>query len=124
MAEFPHCNTDVIHEPGVCAYCDRFPHLQEARKASGRQFSNVVQAWPGNSPDGYGDWYFPEPMQYVPKWDIELERRKDGMIFWSIWNPSGKLVRSGWAKSVYKARLASVAWTMFYSLSKRRKHDA
>lgn len=31
MAEFPHCDANVLHAPGMCTYCDMFPELQQAR---------------------------------------------------------------------------------------------
>lgn len=31
VAEFPHCDSEVLHAPGMCEVCDMFPELQEAR---------------------------------------------------------------------------------------------
>lgn len=31
-AHMPHCDDLVLHAPTVCAYCDGFPDLQEARR--------------------------------------------------------------------------------------------
>lgn len=49
MAEYPHCNMQVVHAPGECYYCDKFPHLQRAREASGGPFTpNESNGWSGN----------------------------------------------------------------------------
>jgi len=42
----PHCDDLVLHEPGRCEYCDRFPGWQDARLMRGIAFT-------GNEPE---DW--------------------------------------------------------------------
>lgn len=47
--EFPHCNSETLHEPGACYYCDQFPIRQAARAASGSSFSTLeANGWSGN----------------------------------------------------------------------------
>ena len=47
--EFPHCNSEVLHAPGDCYYCDQFPSRQDARLASGTPFSTLqANGWSGN----------------------------------------------------------------------------
>lgn len=74
--QFPHCDSLILHSPGVCEYCDRHPHQQAAREAQGTAFSDtpadeverlglapcpstvartaeVRDLWYGNVPKGY-----------------------------------------------------------------------
>lgn len=45
----PHCNTEVLHAPGECYYCDRYPERQRVRAASGTPFTpNEANGWSGN----------------------------------------------------------------------------
>lgn len=53
--EAPHCNVEVLHAPGECEFCDKFPGRQQLRIASETPFSPVEQAWLGNRPEGYRD---------------------------------------------------------------------
>jgi hypothetical protein len=49
MAQYPHCNTTVIHAPGTCFYCDMHPKMQKGREASGEPFSPAeANGWSGN----------------------------------------------------------------------------
>jgi hypothetical protein len=47
--EFPHCNSEVLHAPGTCVYCDDFPDKQTARAVSGTPFTPAeANGWSGN----------------------------------------------------------------------------
>lgn len=47
--EFPHCNSETLHAPGACYYCDHFPSRQAVRAASGSSFSTLeANGWSGN----------------------------------------------------------------------------
>lgn len=47
--EFPHCNSETLHAPGTCYYCDFFPSRQAVRAASGSSFSTPeANGWSGN----------------------------------------------------------------------------
>lgn len=47
--EAPHCNTEVLHAPGQCYYCDHYPDRQSARAASGGSFTPPeANGWSGN----------------------------------------------------------------------------
>jgi hypothetical protein len=49
MAPFPHCNSDTIHAPGACYYCDLYADLQLERANSGRPYSSLeANGWSGN----------------------------------------------------------------------------
>ena len=69
MAEFPHCDADVLHAPGECVYCDKYPALQDERirntvaftgheaerfgkscPAEAKRPLKVIEMWPGNRP--------------------------------------------------------------------------
>lgn len=39
--QFPHCDTLILHTPGVCVYCDRHPDWQQYRSAIGMAFSDM-----------------------------------------------------------------------------------
>lgn len=42
----PHCDDLVLHEPGRCEYCDRFPGWQDARLMRGIAFTgNEPEEW-------------------------------------------------------------------------------
>jgi hypothetical protein len=46
---FPHCNSEVLHAPGMCKYCDMFPDRQAMRSASRTPFTPYSSnGWPGN----------------------------------------------------------------------------
>lgn len=48
-APYPHCNTEVLHAPGTCAYCDEFPDRQAQRVASNTPFTPAeANGWYGN----------------------------------------------------------------------------
>jgi hypothetical protein len=69
MAQFPHCDSNVIHAPGECKFCDMHPELQERRAKSGVNFTghheegkgicpaeqrrslDLINRWPGNVPE-------------------------------------------------------------------------
>lgn len=71
MHKHPHCDSLVLHGPGKCQFCDRFPERQEKRLAAGINFTGEnlperkpcpstekrteeqVSAWSGNRPEGY-----------------------------------------------------------------------
>lgn len=57
-APHPHCNTEVLHAPGECEFCDKYPERQQGRIVSKTPFSPVDQAWPGNRPEGYRDFNY------------------------------------------------------------------
>lgn len=65
----PHCDQGVLHAPGECEYCDRYPAWQRYREVAGIAFTGHdpdgwqvacpaeqrrgrenAQAWPGNRP--------------------------------------------------------------------------
>lgn len=47
--EYPHCNPEVLHAPGICYYCDHYPSRQAARAASRATFSPPeANGWMGN----------------------------------------------------------------------------
>lgn len=51
MTEYqaPHCNTEVLHAPGSCQFCDEFPDRQSMRAASGTPFTPAqANGWRGN----------------------------------------------------------------------------
>jgi hypothetical protein len=65
---FPHCDSNILHAPGVCIYCDKFPDAQLARIKNGVNFTGeyhealrpdpatqqrsqeTMEKWPGNVP--------------------------------------------------------------------------
>lgn len=68
IEQFPHCDSNVLHSPGECEYCDRHPDWQELREVWGINFTgknepdkspcpserfrpaHVVHRWHGNRP--------------------------------------------------------------------------
>jgi hypothetical protein len=71
MATFPHCDSNVLHAPGECEYCDEYPVFQEMRLLGKVNFTGhndptklpcpatvfrpveTINKWPGNTPEGY-----------------------------------------------------------------------
>lgn len=48
-APYPHCNSEVLHAPGTCKYCDLYPDRQSMRSASGTPFTPAeANGWGGN----------------------------------------------------------------------------
>lgn len=35
IAQFPHCDSRVLHAPGTCTFCDKHPDWQELRRVWG-----------------------------------------------------------------------------------------
>jgi hypothetical protein len=70
-ARFPHCDEKVLHAPGTCEFCDSYPEEQQARIASGTNFTGegdlnklpcpaeqrrpleTINRWGGNTPEGH-----------------------------------------------------------------------
>lgn len=49
VAKYPHCNQNIIHRPGECYYCDKYPHLQMVKYALDDDFSDEINnGWSGN----------------------------------------------------------------------------
>lgn len=59
----PHCDSDVLHAPGECVYCDDYPDMQMERAKTGVNFTghgldpatakrslSVINRWHGNIP--------------------------------------------------------------------------
>ena len=46
---YPHCNSEVLHAPGDCFYCDLYPSRQAQRQASNTPFTPMeANGWSGN----------------------------------------------------------------------------
>lgn len=43
LPQFPHCDSLILHSPGVCEYCDRHPDWQALRSAQGIAFSDTSE---------------------------------------------------------------------------------
>lgn len=39
--QFPHCDSHILHSPGVCQFCDRHPDWQALRESQGVAFSDM-----------------------------------------------------------------------------------
>jgi hypothetical protein len=69
----PHCDQSILHAPGECEFCDKYPDWQEMRTTQriaftgeptsddkapcpSTWFRSAVQRdlWPGNRVEGYG----------------------------------------------------------------------
>ncbi len=68
IPQFPHCDQNVLHKPGLCRYCDAHPDWQELREVWGINFTGEsdtskfpcpsirfrtaeqAQRWHGNQP--------------------------------------------------------------------------
>lgn len=67
----PHCDDLVLHEPGRCEYCDRFPGWQDARLMRGIAFT-------GNEPE---DWERAcpatvlRPVEKIERWGGNVSRK-------------------------------------------------
>lgn len=71
MAKYPHCDELVLHAPGTCEYCDRYPVDQAIRVSEGINFTgegnpnkkpcpaevrrklSTINKWGGNVPKLY-----------------------------------------------------------------------
>lgn len=40
---YPHCDSLILHRPGVCVYCDARPEWQDKRAAEGVAFSDMSE---------------------------------------------------------------------------------
>lgn len=48
-AAFPHCDSAVLHSPGTCRYCDKYPDWQHYRQIAGINFTGECD--PSRAPD-------------------------------------------------------------------------
>ena len=89
---YPHCDDAVLHAPGECVYCDRYPEAQARREANGINFTGqhdpsrepcpaearrglgAINRWSGNWP--------------TTQQDID-ERREAARAFWAEQRESG-----------------------------------
>ena len=37
---FPHCDSNILHSPGTCEFCDHYPDRQELRRHYGEPFTD------------------------------------------------------------------------------------
>jgi hypothetical protein len=69
--QFPHCDTQILHAPGECEYCDRHPDWQTMRRwwrinftghhdpllapcpSTHLRTDEQRDSWPGNTPEGW-----------------------------------------------------------------------
>ena len=67
-AQFPHCDSRILHAPGECKYCDKYPDRQRLREVQGINFTgksdvtkskcpaetarslDIINHWRGNIP--------------------------------------------------------------------------
>ena len=70
-APYPHCDSDVLHAPGECEYCDEYPEAQHERIDNDINFTGhhhadkatcpsemarpleTIERWPGNRAEHY-----------------------------------------------------------------------
>lgn len=71
----PHCDQSILHAPGVCDFCDKYPYEQSLRlqwriNFTGEHDENKAPCpsehfrserdrdnWPGNRPEGYSEYF-------------------------------------------------------------------
>lgn len=64
----PHCDQSVLHSPGTCSHCDKYPDWQHGREVQRINFTGeyddskvmcpsewfrdvgTIERWPGNTP--------------------------------------------------------------------------
>lgn len=64
--EFPHCNSEVLHAPGQCYYCDQYPSRQAVRSESGPPFSPPeANGWSGNVAVKAGEFHEHMGARYI-----------------------------------------------------------
>lgn len=67
-APYPHFDSNVLHAPGACVFCDLYPDAQAAREYEGINFTGygpdpatdkrdleVIERWGGDIPTTQGD---------------------------------------------------------------------
>lgn len=92
-AQFPHCDSGVLHAPGECTYCDLHPDWQKERIQKSVNFTGQSESlkttcpsdatrgtggahvWGGNRPHdpnedeefNFDDWFIPTEKPSAPK---------------------------------------------------------
>jgi len=68
VAKFPHCDPRVLHKPGACVFCDRYPNAQTDRIECGINFTGEqipgLRPCPADAARGLGkahEWYGNRP---------------------------------------------------------------
>lgn len=90
-APFPHCDSDVLHAPGKCEFCDMYPDFQKLRAEYAVNFTGenkpgfapcpsemkrsleTIEKWPGNQPSplnrrSVGAWTSPDGYRSYPQY--------------------------------------------------------
>lgn len=88
-APYPHCDSNVLHSPGRCVFCDKFKDAQQARIYAGINFTGedaydrypdpatqlrpleVIERWGGNRPKTQKDLDDEEEAwrKFAEEWD-------------------------------------------------------
>lgn len=79
-AEHPHCDSDVLHAPGECVYCDHFADRQRAREEQGVNFTGHYDAGKVSCPSELR-----RPIEKINRWpgnvattaEMQAERDKE-----------------------------------------------
>lgn len=102
MAQFPHCDSNVLHAPGTCRFCDMSPQLQLGRSAAHVNFTgehdpeklpcpaenyrplDTINQWAGNIPVPPGaptpSWFWDELSDTVDCVDAKTPAPKLSLI--------------------------------------------
>lgn len=87
MAEHPHCNAEVLHAPGECYVCDKYPERQAMRKAGKTPFTpNESNGWSGNVAAPAGSVHSHMGFTYIVGWEDTTE----GGVMGTPWDDDDK----------------------------------
>lgn len=78
----PHCDSDILHAPGECAYCDRRPEWQALRMLWGIAFTGHQPKIHGSGPAAWHEIACPSdirrPGSVAARWPGNVARLQAG----------------------------------------------
>lgn len=101
-----HCDNRVLHGPGECEYCDKYPEAQQQRMDLGVLFTGEI----GPGQEQYGVGYYPCPAEHA--------RGTESLYAWGGNQPHGEGVTD--AQIEHYAEIERPVSQMFYGDTKQR----
>ena len=68
----PHCDSNVLHAPGKCIYCDHFPERQRARQIAEMNFTGEQDPNKSPCPAEHA-----RPLETINRWGGNIPMTKE-----------------------------------------------
>jgi hypothetical protein len=116
---YPHCDSNVLHAPGECEYCDQHPDLQIQRGFSGINFTGHYDDEKELCPAERV-----RPLETIEKWHgniaMTAEQQAIDEAYWADFERQLS-IESGRTKPAPAWHTSPVNWSKFYELPAWRR---